>query len=438
MSASNKGPGIDSRLQNLTNALYVDSSNDIVMRTGFAGNIVISGNVNVPGDVTVNSSPANPNHVHLSEVGTSGILTVPWLPVSGNVRLDSGTNSIGNVRITDGSITVTNFPAFPSNVSITSLPGIAVTNFPSNVSITALPSITGNVGVSGNVDVTRMPAVTGNVHVYGNVSVDNFPSNVSITQMPGITGNVNIVSVPPVLYNSDYYLNIARGLVAGQYQEFKNGYATGISQNTEITIWNEVVLYPWDSWTVASRLYIKSSSASDTGQTLRIEGLDSSYNKITEDVTTNGVTAVATTQNFLRLNRASIINGPENVGTITQRITSGTGTVVGSMAIGFARNKGGFFTVPNGYTAYMLYGDATQFRGGSGNIGGVIKMFTRTNGNGSHFMCQVVAEVVNGLYRNDFKIPLEIPAKTDIDVRLVADGNNTQATCSWQMILIAN
>lgn len=152
MSASNKGPGIDSRLQNLTNALYVDGNNDIVVRTGFAGNIVISGNVNVPGDVTVNSSPENPNHVHLSEVGTSGILNVPWLPVSGNVRLDSGTNSIGNVRITDGSITVTNFPAFPSNVNITSLPGItgnvAVNNFPGNVSITSMPAITGNVNTT--------------------------------------------------------------------------------------------------------------------------------------------------------------------------------------------------------------------------------------------------------------------------------------------------
>ena len=152
MSASNKGPGIDSRLQNLTNALYVDGNNDIVVRTGFAGNIVISGNVNVPGDVTVNSSPENPNHVHLSEVGTSGILNVPWLPVSGNVRLDSGTNSIGNVRITDGSITVTNFPAFPSNVNITSLPAItgnvAVNNFPGNVSITSMPAITGNVNTT--------------------------------------------------------------------------------------------------------------------------------------------------------------------------------------------------------------------------------------------------------------------------------------------------
>ena len=226
MSASNKGPGIDSRLQNLTNALYVDGNNDIVVRTGFAGNIVISGNVNVPGDVTVNSSPENPNHVHLSEVGTSGILNVPWLPVAGNVRLDAGTNSIGNVRITDGSVTVTNFPAFPSNVSITSLPGItghvtvdnfpafpsnvnitslpgvAVTNFPGNVSITALPSITGNVGVSGNVDVTRMPAITGNVSitqmpgVTGNVGVSG---NVSITQMPGVA----ITSMPEVEIKND-------------------------------------------------------------------------------------------------------------------------------------------------------------------------------------------------------------------------------------------
>ena len=125
--------------------------------------------------------------------------------------------------------------------------------------------------------------------------------------------------------------------------------------------------------------------------------------------------------------------------TITQRLTSGAGTVVGSMAIGFSRNKGGFYTVPAGYTAYILYGDATQFRAGSGNIGGVIKMFTRTpNGGTAPFILQFVAEVVNGQYRNDFNVPLAVPEKTDIDVRIVADGNNTQATCNWQMILVAN
>jgi hypothetical protein len=150
MSASNKGPGVDSRLQNLTNALYVDGNNDIVVRTGFAGNIVISGNVNVPGTINVTSSPIDPVHVHLTEVGTFGNLTT-FVPVQGNVGVS------GNVGISQlPGITVTNFP---SNVSITSLPGITVTNFPSNVSITQMPAMTGNVGVSGNVSITSMPGI---------------------------------------------------------------------------------------------------------------------------------------------------------------------------------------------------------------------------------------------------------------------------------------
>jgi len=105
MSASNKGPGVDSRLQNLTNALYVDGNNDIVVRTGFAGNIVISGNVNVPGTVNVASSPADPVHVHLTELGTFGNLTT-FVPVQGNVTVVNATPIpvTGNVTATIGNI----------------------------------------------------------------------------------------------------------------------------------------------------------------------------------------------------------------------------------------------------------------------------------------------------------------------------------------------
>jgi hypothetical protein len=106
---------------------------------------VISGNVLIPGIVQVFSDPDNPIHNHTTEVGTSGNLQVPWLPIAGNVRLDAGTNLIGNV-------------------SITQMPGIR-----------------------------------------GNVNVDNFPSNIRITDMPGITGNVNttITDVITVVVNDD-------------------------------------------------------------------------------------------------------------------------------------------------------------------------------------------------------------------------------------------
>jgi len=357
-------------LRNINQALALDeASGNVYVRTGFEGNIIISGNVNIPGNVDA----------HISEVGTSGNLTVPYMPIAGNITIDPGQT----------------------------------------------------VGITGNVNIGTMPNVNANIT----------GGNVQVTQGTSpwvVSGNV---TTPTDITQADstYEMNVARGLVAGQYVATKNGFATGINQNDEVTVWGEATLYPWSSWTSAQKLYIISTSASDTGQTLRIVGLNSSFQQITEDVTTNGLTAVATTNNFLRINHAYIIAGASNVGKITQRLTSGTGTIVGSMAIGFSRNKGGFYTVPLGYTAYIMYGGATQFRSGSGNIGGVVKMFTRTPATPTGpFILQYIAEVVNGQFRNDFTIPLAVPEKTDIDVRIVADGNGTQGTCNWQMILIPN
>ena len=129
---------------------------------------VISGNVLIPGIVQVFSDPDNPIHNHTTEVGTSGNLQVPWLPVAGNVTVDSG-----NIIVTQGTI-----PWIVSNSNVSVIGNIT--------GITTLPAITGNVGVSGNVSITQLPAIT------GNVNVDNFPSNIRITDMPGITGNVHV------------------------------------------------------------------------------------------------------------------------------------------------------------------------------------------------------------------------------------------------------
>lgn len=137
MSDSNKLPYVDYRLKNINNALYIDGNDDVVVRTGFAGNIVISGNVNVPGVVTVDSSPENPVHVHVTELPS----------ITGNVD-------------------VNNFPDFPSNVSITEMPGI-----------------------------------TGNVHIYGNIGGSDQPITVNQGTSPWITNTTitgtTTVAFPP-------------------------------------------------------------------------------------------------------------------------------------------------------------------------------------------------------------------------------------------------
>ena len=66
-------------------------------------NITITGDVNLVDTVSVNSTPEDPVHTHITEVGTSGILAVPYMPVGGTVTVQDGGGSI----TVDGTVTAT-------------------------------------------------------------------------------------------------------------------------------------------------------------------------------------------------------------------------------------------------------------------------------------------------------------------------------------------
>lgn len=245
-----------------------------------------------------------------------------------------------------------------------------------------------------------------------------------------VTNSVTLTSAP-------WFLQVARGLVTGTSFEVRSAYNPDCANNTTESIWVEGGLYPYSSWTSAQKLYIISTSDSDTGQTILIDGLDSNYDPITETITTTGTSAVATTKNFLRIHYARITSADTpNVGEITFRLTNGTGTVVAHIGASFGMTKLSQYTVPAGYTAYILYGDATTFRTGAGNIGTLLTMQVRPYG--QTFYTAFIAEVVNGYYRSDFTVPLVVTEKSDIDVQVTADGNSTKATCNYGILLIEN
>ena len=119
MSDSNKLANVDYRLKNLTNALYLTNDDDVALRTGIEGNILISGNVTVPGNLNVETS-------HITEVGTSGILTTPYLPVGGNVAITNNVTVVdggGSITV-DGNVTAT----VSGNVNIGTLPEVEIKN----------------------------------------------------------------------------------------------------------------------------------------------------------------------------------------------------------------------------------------------------------------------------------------------------------------------
>ena len=76
----------------------------------------------------------------------------------------------------------------------------------------------------------------------------------------------------------DFYVGISgNDQTFQQYSEFKNGVAPNVSQSVETSIWNENTAYPWASITSAQSLYVYSSSASDVGQVIQLDGLDSNF-----------------------------------------------------------------------------------------------------------------------------------------------------------------
>ena len=95
-----------------------------------ASTITITGPVTIPGTVTVNSTPADPVHVHVSEVGTSGVLSVPYMPsgiVDGTGHINDNTHPV-YVDITNGTLDVVQSGTW--NVGITGTPTVNIGTMP--------------------------------------------------------------------------------------------------------------------------------------------------------------------------------------------------------------------------------------------------------------------------------------------------------------------
>jgi hypothetical protein len=84
-----------------------------------SSSITINGDITIPGIVTVTSTPENPIHSHLVEVGTSGTLTTPYLPVGISTLLNTvGIGTTGQVSINLNNSPVSTTNPFPVTGSV--------------------------------------------------------------------------------------------------------------------------------------------------------------------------------------------------------------------------------------------------------------------------------------------------------------------------------
>lgn len=161
--------------------------------------------------------------------------------------------------------------------------------------------------------------------------------------------------------STDFGLEVAKGRIAGHSHINKFGNNTDIDTTTDPEdLWSQGGL--WVPPTTARIHDIVSADAADDGapvgtgaRTIRVIGLDSSFNEAQEDIIMNGTSNVATIIAYTRIYRMYLLtagSGETNAGAITATAQTDA-TVTASIAAGAGQTLMAVYTVPTAKTAYM-------------------------------------------------------------------------------------
>jgi hypothetical protein len=199
------------------------------------------------------------------------------------------------------------------------------------------------------------------------------------------------------------------------------------------TVWdvNDVV-YPWSVWETAGTVSVSTVNASDNGKSITIQGLDAFYNFQEETIVMSSSGAVNSTKSFIRLNRAFLLDGTNNVGDI---LVTKSGTTVLKITAGKSQTLMAIFTVPADKTAYLTQGGCSIQKGGDATGDMFVRFFGQSSFRVGHSF-EVQGE--GGPYQYKFTVPLRIPEKSDIDVRVSVRSNNSRVTAVFDLIIIDN
>lgn len=154
-----------------------------------------------------------------------------------------------------------------------------------------------------------------------------------------------------------FFLGVQRGVYEGYFPFSNFGINSSLSNSGFEPIWIASEVYTVE--TSAATLSISSSSANDTAagtgaRQVRITGLDSSYNILTETIALNGTTSVITTNSFLRVNDVIVVSAGSsrtNEGTIT---FLNSGNISAEMAPNTSNLQRLIYTVPANHTLYLF------------------------------------------------------------------------------------
>ena len=228
-------------------------------------------------------------------------------------------------------------------------------------------------------------------------------------------------------------LQVARGQISGHSVLNIYGYQPAVN-NTYIPLWENATAYTYP--VAAAKMHLASSNAGDTA-TIQINGLDASYNQISETKALTGTTAVTTTNSYLRINSMQVTVGSltNPAGTVTLKDLTDT-TTYAQINPGIGRTQMAIYTVPAGYTFYLSRVDAnTSLNGNNANY-----MTYRNYSISPSGVVTVTQQApFTQLYHTQRVMARPFSEKTDIQIQMAnSAAANAAANVGVEGYLIAN
>ena len=249
--------------------------------------------------------------------------------------------------------------------------------------------------------------------------------------------NVNPITGGSTVDDIPFYLAVQQGKVPGYSMVNKFGYNGSIGSLAFETIWETGDDYPWQSTAVTVDVVSDDTNDDVAGtgaRTLRIQGLDGSYNLAEETVNMDGTTTVTTTQTFLRVFRMSVEtagSSGNNEGTITVTYTGGS-DVAATITSGNGQTLMCLYTIPAGYTGYLLSLDVSSGKDQEMDFKFIQRDNTVAN---AAFQTKQFLNVRGGQTTVIFNAINVIPQKSDIYVSGKASSTSS-SSASFDLLLV--
>jgi len=203
-----------------------------------------------------------------------------------------------------------------------------------------------------------------------------------------------------------FELQVGRGQIPYHQSVTIFGYNANVG-TTPIPIWEQNTAYVYI--TSASSLNVASTSADTANVT--ISGLDSSYNPISETVTLNGTSNVATVNSYYRVNSMVTISG-NATGTVTAK--QGTNTVI-QMNPNIGKSQNSWYTVPANSTFYLTRVEVSTNLSYAGSVYNTYRV-NATGSNGTQLV--ILQQPFVGTFIATRTIPFGYAAGTDIQFQV--------------------